>query len=549
MTRKEYAKKILSATVVMLMFGTFSASADVLEYSYSQDGTLVEISGVAETEKNISIEVLNAGVTGEPEYTDVIYAKMLKADALEENKFTFNIPMQERSSSDSLPTNNYSVIINGQDFEEATKFTLKYVNPDDFDAVLEDLKETGLDSLDAFKGFLDSSSNSFILNCDTVLDGADEDDVREIMYNTIKDNISDINSSEDAKEIWNQSALLSLLNDEKVDDINTYKEYLDLSDKDVLKWYEHLENQSVTEALTEKISGEDFESLEDFEKSFTEALILTTVKYPDGVSNIGLILDDFSDITGISETGKTSKYKELAGQDFSSIKSLVSAYEDAGSSDKGGSGSGSGSGSGGGKGSAAPVAKLPTTTPAQGEIRLSFIDLDTVPWAYEAISALTDKGIVSGRSETRFMPDEPVTRQEFVKLCVALAGLSDESYENHFTDIVPGSWYESYVNIAYEKGIVNGQGGGMFGVDQSITRQDMAVMLYNTLKYCGWKGTTGDLSFTDAGSISDYAKEAVLALSSYGAINGMGDNTFAPFGTATRAQAAKVIFEVLDILK
>ena len=550
MTRKENAKKILSAAVVMLMFLNVSASADVLNYSEKQNDTYLEISGMAETEKNISIEVLKPGVYGEPGTSDVVYAKMLRAADLEEKdgkkSFSFKIPMIERNSDASLPTNNYTVIINGQDFEKSEKFTLKYVNPDDFDEVLSDLSENGMESFDDFTEFLNSSENGFVLGVDIIPENAEPDDVKKIMYNTLKEDMDAVDNPEDAKNLWKNSAIISLINDDKVEDISEYSDYLDLSDDEVLKWYNHIEEQEATKTLTEKLSKDEYESVGEFSKGFKEALILTVVKHPDGLNNIGLVLNDFSDITNIKKTGETEKYKKLSG-DYESLDALLDAYKNLKSDDNGG-GSSSGSSSSGKKSNATPIAMDSVTVTNSNEIGLRFIDLDTVPWAYEAISTLCDKGIISGRSETRFMPDELITREEFAKLLVVLAGFENETYKNHFADVPEEAWYVSYVNIAYEKGIANGQGEG-FGVGQNITRQDMAVMLYNTLKTSGYSGNTTSAQFTDSDMISDYAKDAVSVLVNAGAVNGMGDGSFAPRGNATRAQAAKIIFGVLDILK
>ena len=88
----------------------------------------------------------------------------------------------------------------------------------------------------------------------------------------------------------------------------------------------------------------------------------------------------------------------------------------------------------------------------------------------------------------------------------------------------------------------------MFGTGQNITRQDMAVMLYNALQYRNVNMTTDGFKFDDDWQIADYAKPAVGALHAMGAINGVTETTFEPLGLATRAQAAKIIYSVLNEL-
>ena len=89
----------------------------------------------------------------------------------------------------------------------------------------------------------------------------------------------------------------------------------------------------------------------------------------------------------------------------------------------------------------------------------------------------------------------------------------------------------------------------MFGTGNYITRQDMVVMIYNALKYRNVDMKTDGFKFDDDGQIADYAKDAVAALHNMGAINGVTDTTFEPTGLATRAQAAKIIYSVLNELQ
>ena len=115
-----------------------------------------------------------------------------------------------------------------------------------------------------------------------------------------------------------------------------------------------------------------------------------------------------------------------------------------------------------------------------------------------------------------------------------------------FTDLL-GHWANLYVASAQIKGIVNGQDNFTFGVGQSITRQDAAVMLKRVLDYKGISLESGEVkTFSDADEIAEYAKESVDALASAGVINGMTETEFAPAGKLTRAQAAKLIYGALS---
>ena len=180
---------------------------------------------------------------------------------------------------------------------------------------------------------------------------------------------------------------------------------------------------------------------------------------------------------------------------------------------------------------------------------MPFKDLDTVEWAYEAISALSDAGIISGKSDTRFAPRDNVRREEFVKMIIGVIGAEQVSSGDRFIDVSRDDWFDPFVGAAVERGIVNGIEDNVFGTGLNITRQDMAVMVYNSLKTKDIELQSKQLSFDDAYQIADYAKEAVAALAGAGIINGKDNNIFDPGGQATRAEAAKIAYEVYRIIK
>lgn len=187
-----------------------------------------------------------------------------------------------------------------------------------------------------------------------------------------------------------------------------------------------------------------------------------------------------------------------------------------------------------------PNTPKPDSTP---EPEVNFTDLGSVQWAQESIINLAKKGVVSGRGENTFDPDGLVTREEYAKLLVLAFGLTAENATCDFSDVSQGDWYYEYVAIAATSGVVNGMGNGTFGVGTTITRQDMAVMTYRAAMAKGKAfGVVNEaITFADAADISSYATEAVTVMQKAAIINGMGGNNFAPNGTATRAQAARII--------
>ena len=147
------------------------------------------------------------------------------------------------------------------------------------------------------------------------------------------------------------------------------------------------------------------------------------------------------------------------------------------------------------------------------------------------------------------MPQDTVTREQFVKMLVLAAKVETKGAIG-FADVPSDAWYYEYVAAAKNNGIVNGVSQTHFGIGLNITRQDIAVMIYNS---CKAQGKTFDeqkntLTFDDAVEIKDYAAEAVSQLCAAGIIKGRDNNMFAPTGNATRAEAAELICRMLELI-
>ena len=182
------------------------------------------------------------------------------------------------------------------------------------------------------------------------------------------------------------------------------------------------------------------------------------------------------------------------------------------------------------------TAPTPAPTPGTG---LPFTDVPADRWSYPYIKQLYDAGVVSGTSATTFEPTANVTRAQFVTMIAGLAGADVSGYASGpFDDVQTGSWYAPYVNWAAASGIVSGTSATTFDPAAEISRQDMAVMLYNYAQQAGVQlDQTTVTPFTDEGSIAAYALPAVQALHSAGVISGMPDGSFQPQATTTREQA------------
>ena len=161
-------------------------------------------------------------------------------------------------------------------------------------------------------------------------------------------------------------------------------------------------------------------------------------------------------------------------------------------------------------------------------------------WAQEDIERLVALEAVTGYPDRSFKPDAPITRAEFVTVMAKAFGLVPE--EGDAFDDTVGHWAEDFISAAASSGIVQGYGDGSFGPDDKVTREQIAVMVVRTLDL---ELIDGETAFADNDSISEWAKEAIVAAAKDAILLGYPDNTFRPQVNATRAEAVTVIVKAL----
>lgn len=176
-----------------------------------------------------------------------------------------------------------------------------------------------------------------------------------------------------------------------------------------------------------------------------------------------------------------------------------------------------------------------------------YSDLADASWAVDAVFHLSDEGIINGYEDGTFKPLNLITRAEFVKLVVSAFYPNEQiEFSANFCDVDKNSWYAKYVNVAYNMGIVSGDEKGCFNPDEAVSRQDMAVIIYNAgLKFNLFETNAEFEKFSDDGSISDYAKQAVYTLKSKSVISGIGGGVFDPLANANRASASQILYNLI----
>jgi len=186
-----------------------------------------------------------------------------------------------------------------------------------------------------------------------------------------------------------------------------------------------------------------------------------------------------------------------------------------------------------------------TEEPGTEEPATGFEDVTAeFDWAAESINKLADLGVINGKGDNKFAPNDDITRAEFTKMIVTLLGLEATGTETAFADCTADDWFTPYVIAATEAGIVTGVADDAFAPNDTITREQACAIVGRAFALTG----EAEATFTDAAEISDYAVEFVVALAELGIINGYEDGSFAPANNITRAEAAKILAGTLDII-
>ena len=143
-----------------------------------------------------------------------------------------------------------------------------------------------------------------------------------------------------------------------------------------------------------------------------------------------------------------------------------------------------------------------------------------------------------------FGPNNNLTRAQFAQILYNKEGKPAVTGSSIFADAADGLWCAPAVTWAAENGIVGGYGSGLFGPNDNITREQIAVILW---RYAGSPAATDkELHFADADKASGYTLDALRWAAENGILNGYGDGRLNPKGLATRAQAAQILRNYLE---
>lgn len=190
-----------------------------------------------------------------------------------------------------------------------------------------------------------------------------------------------------------------------------------------------------------------------------------------------------------------------------------------------------------GKGTEIPYEPKPAAT-------IKFTDVSSDAWYYDAVKFVSEQKLMNGVGNNLFAPQSNLSRAQLAQILYNKEGKTTVTDNSNFTDVPADQWYTSAVIWANKQGVVGGYGNGLFGPNDDITREQLAVMLW---RYAGKPTASGTtLNFNDADKVSSWALDAIRWATENSIINGKGNGILDPKGFATRAEVAQMLKNYLE---
>lgn len=550
-------KKIFTCSIACVLSVMFTVSVYATSISVKDAASdVVSVTGDATAhDQAVTLVVLNPGYDL-GDYTENDYES--QTDAIQyfdmvypvNGKYSFDVPMYD--STDGIGGGNYRFVVTVGDertYNDLYPFYFNNVKLSVIDtinladeittAMVEDAyQKYGLNIIDLYK----NGNKSGIVTSLT----------------TLKNNMSNHQFERDVNKFdltLRHAALLSAYNSSSEsllvnDGVLLYADLLGVEEE--LFWEDYMDciKESGKEKLHQNLIGKSYSNIEEISSYLRELVAyygLTSNKV-NGFGHMDTFFSNYEDVyteygfklNKLTSKNKNTVYSKLSDVNTSDLSQLASKFNKfVGEKENDGGGSSGSSSSGGG------TSFYPS---AEGNLyitpEIGFDDIASVEWANTAIMTLVEKDVIKGKANRVFAPNDYVTRAEFLKMLLLALEITGSGSETEFSDVA-GHWGKDYVSIAYQNGIAMGITENLFEPDGIITREMGAVFASRALKNRGVSPEKDSVIFADDTQISDYAKESVYSLKLAGIISGIGNNEFNPKGTMTRAEAAKMIYEVM----
>ena len=392
------------------------------------------------------------------------------------------------------------------------------------------------------------------------IDVSDSSDLdRTVIYNCLISARS-YSTAEQVKQVYDKAVKIAVIqqNNNKINDLlNCYSEF-GITDEEITLFGTL---SAEVKALTmSKLSETTINDVNDFKTAFQNAMFLSQLDLIGNISEIKQIIIDNNFYIGLNLTqfnllssDKKNAVLNSVSKNITDIENFKTVFSSSVKENSENNISDGNTSVNSNKVSYSTDVKSQTVTPIENvseteSVQLNFVDVSKDFWAYKDILSLYEKGIINGVTEDEFSPDSFITREQFAKILTVAFQTENKGNTLPFSDVKKGDWYYPYVQTLYSNGFIKGIGENTFGTGNNITRSDAAVMIYNLLK-SRTKALDDEITvypFEDEALIADYAREAVLVLRENNLISGVGNNRFEPFSFITRAQAAKMVNNILS---
>ncbi len=173
-----------------------------------------------------------------------------------------------------------------------------------------------------------------------------------------------------------------------------------------------------------------------------------------------------------------------------------------------------------------------------------FTDVSATAWYAQAVDYVYSNDLMSGTQDMVFSPQEEMSRAMLAAVLYRAAGSPVVYVQADFTDVSVDGWYTNAVDWAAANNVISGYGNGLFGVQQPVTREQIASILW---RYVGSSQTQETQDFADEADISAYAAEAVDWAQNTGVVSGKENHRFDPKGNATRAEVAMMLYRLMTM--
>lgn len=565
-------KRFVALLLITILLLSTTAMADVTldEPVVNGDNSQITITGTAVADagvmlvvadKDIAIEDIKDFNTTAEKVNSLVYVAQTFANEDGSFSFVFTMPKDKKRGK-----YEYHVA----DGSSSDTYVFDYYSQDDVVGVLGELdalrikkaetsEEIQKKTADVKKLLLDQN-NRKLLKINTVYyNNTSIDELNDYVFEQIGNYAEKIETASNLNELIRTYHALYLAKTAEDEDVLEHiitdkcKEVFNWKESPLYKEYDEKSDYRDVALADVLAKADEINSPEELVSTMEKAILLSKINSCESWSQIKAIADTYNTIVILEGEPADTDFANVSVQiPFDTYDLFVEELnkqialedkddDDDNNSNYGGGSSSSNRGSVSVKGGSISV---PYIQPLE-KLTNPFTDLDEYAWADEAITSLYSADVIDGKTETTFDPASNVTREEFVKMLITALNISPTDADVYFEDVISGSWYEPYVNIAYENGIVKGISSTQFGVGSNITRQDMVVMIYNAIqKYISNDKSKRKGKFTDLDTVSEYAKQAVTQVRRVGIVSGMPDGSFAPAKYCQRAEAAQIIYNM-----